>query len=114
MRAVIAGVEAGPWLLLAAAPQRAALPVTAAVAEAAVPPPPVLAVLRGLAGHGPPAGAAETRHPRLVRGVGVRVAGPRLLPAPQPPLQLGLLAAAVVAGAAAGALQWNVFTANSE
>ena len=113
MRPVIAGVEPGRGLvlLLAAAPQRAALPV----AEAAVPPPPVLAVLRGLARHGPPAGAAETRHPRLVRGVGVRVSGPRLLRAPQPPLQLRLLAAAVVAGAAAGALQWKVFiTANSE
>ena len=117
MRPVIAGVEPGRGLvlLLAAAPQRAALPVTAAVAEAAVPPPPVLAVLRGLPRHGPPAGAAETRHPRLVRGVRVRVAGPRLLRAPQPPLQLRLLAAAVVAGAAAGALQGKVFiTANSE
>ena len=113
MRPVIAGVEPGRGLvlLLAAAPQRAALPV----AEAAVPHPSVLAVLRGLARHGPPAGAAETRHPRLVRGVRVRVSGPRLLRAPQPPLQLGLLAAAVVAGAAAGALQGKVFiTANSE
>ena len=82
MRPVIARVEGrGLVLLLAAAPQRAALPV----AEAAVPPAPVLAVLRGLARHGPPAGAAETRHPRLVRGVRVRVSGPRLLAAPQPP-----------------------------